>query len=252
MNKLEIKDKLSEYLSVHETFSKEVLRDYYFKREEHLTDENLRVRINRLKAKGIIVNVGRGLYRLNDKKSFEPELTVIIKRISNKIKKNFPFLNFIIWSSNWLNDLATLQLMKNIIVIEVESGSEDAVFRIIKDDFPTKTFLNPKENEWENYMYESENIIIKTMISESPNINHQTVKIARLEKIMVDLYCDKSWKNIFSAELYNIYSEACDNYSINYSTLLSYAARRGKKEEIWIYIKSLGIIDESIIEMIEK
>lgn len=247
-----MKDNISSYLSVNEPFTKERVRSYFLERGEELSEDNLRVRINRLKSKGTIINVGRGLYRLNNKKGFEHEITPILKRVSSRIKKGFPFLNYIVWSSNWLNDLATLQLMRNVIVIEVEAGSEEAVFRTIKEDFPTKTFLNPKENERENYMYESENIIIKTMISESPSVNSHSIKTARLEKILIDLFCDKFWRAMFAGELHNMYTEACSNYSLNYTTMLSYAARRGKKEEVWDYIKSLGVLEVSTIEMVEK
>lgn len=245
-------EELKSFLPANAPFSKEMINNFFVKNGNHLTNENLDVRINRLKSKGIIVGVGRGWYRFNGKKNFEPEIVPSLKKMSAKLKKGFPFLNYMVWSSNWLNDLATLQLMRNVIVVEVEAGSEEAVFRTIKEEFPSKTFLNPKENERENYMHESENIIIKTMISESPNINYHSIKIARLEKILVDLFCDKFWKTIFSAELYNIYSEACSNFSINYTTMLSYAARRGKKEEVWRYIKSLGVLEVSTIEMVEK
>lgn len=245
-------EELKSFLPANEPFSKEMINNFFVKNGDYLTNENLDVRINRLKSKGIMVAVGRGWYRFTGKKIFEPEISPSLKKLFTKLKKGFPFLNYAVWSSNWLNDLATLQLMRNVIVVEVEAGSEEAVFRTIREEFPSKTFLNPKENERENYMHDSENIIIKTMISESPNVNYHSIKIARLEKILVDLFCDKFWKTIFSAELYNIYAEACSNYSINYTTMLSYAARRGKKEEIWDYIKSLEILEVSTIEMVEK
>jgi hypothetical protein len=246
-------EKIKLLLPVDEPFSKKMLMDSFVKNGDNLTNENLDVRINRFKAKGIIVSVGRGWYRFNDKKLFEPEISPSLKKLSAKLKKGFPFLNYILWSSHWLNELTTLQLFRNLYVIEVESGSEEAVFRTMKEDSPFRFFLNPKENEWENYKADTEdNIIIKTMISESPNVKSNTIKIAKLEKILVDLYCDKFWKTIFSSELNNIYTEACTNYAINFSTLLSYAGRRGKRAEIWEYIKSLEILEVSTIEMMEK
>lgn len=253
MNKNQEKmEEISSFLPLHEPFTKEKVMEFYIKKGEVLSKENLKVRINRLKSKGVIVNVSRGWYRLNDKKPFEPEIIPTLKKLSGKLKKEFPFLNYVLWSSSWLNDLTTLQLLRNVLVIEVEAGSEEAVFRTIKDSFPSRIFLNPKESEWENYMSGEENIIVKTMISESPNITFHAIKIARLEKILVDLYCDKFWKNIFSSEISNIYSEAFGSYSINYSTLLSYASRRGKREDIWNYMKSLDVLEVSTIEMMEK
>lgn len=254
-NMIKKQDKIEElraFLDINEPFNKDKLGEYYAQKGEILKAETLNMRIARLKTRGLIVNIGRGWYKLNDKKPFEPEITPALKKLSGKLKKGFPYLNYVLWSSQWLNDLTTLQLLRNVFVIEVEAGSEDAVFQAIKEDFPSKTFLNPKENEWENYMHEQENIIIKTMISESPQITYHAIKVARLEKILVDLYCDKLWRTIFSSEIFNIYSEACGNYSINYSTLLSYASRRGRRDEVWEYIKSTNVLGDSTIKMIES
>ncbi len=246
-------DDLLNFLPHDKPFKKELIRTFYYKNGERISTENLNIRVNRLKAKGIIVNVSWGWYRVNDKKMFEPELSPALKKISGKLKKDFPFLTYILWSSSWLNELTTLQLFRNVYNIEVEAGSEESVFRTLKEDFPNRVFLNPNENEWDNYKAEDEeNIIVKTMISESPHVAFHGIKIARLEKILVDLYCDKFWKVIFSSEVDNIYSEACSNFTINFSTLLSYAARRGKRVEIWSYIKSLKVLDSSIIKMVEK
>ncbi|HVT86688.1 MAG TPA: DUF6577 family protein [Chitinophagaceae bacterium] len=246
-------EEIKSFLPVKEPFTRDIIRDFFIRKGEELTRENLMVRVNRLKSKGIIVNVGRGWYRLNNKKIFAPEITPSLKKVSGRLKKSFPFLNYALWSSIWLNDLATLQLFRNVFIIEVEAGSEEAVFMAIKESFPFKTFLNPDEFAWVNYMTSSdENIIIKTMISESPKENYHGIKIAKLEKILVDLYADKLWQSIFSSEVRNIYEEACNNYVLNFSTLLSYAARRGKRKEIWNYIKSLEVLDSPTIELIEQ
>lgn len=246
-------EEIKKFLPVNEPFTRELVQSYFSQKGEELTKENVKVRVNRLKSKGIIINVGRGWYRLNNKKMFTPEITPSFKKVSVKVKKGFPFLNYVLWSSGWLNELITLQLFRNIFIIEAESGSEEAVFSAVKENFPFKTFLDPNEFEWTNYMTGSEeNIIVKTMISESPKENYHGIKIARLEKILVDLYCDKLWQNIFSGEIKNIYEEACNSYALNFSTLLSYAARRGKRKEIWNYIKSLQVLDKPTIELIER
>lgn len=246
-------EEIKTFLPVNKPFTRELVRDFFSKKGEALTEENLKVRVNRLKSKGIIVNVGRGWYKLNDKKLFAPEITPSLKKVSDKVRISFPFLNYVLWSTAWLNELATLQLFRNVFIIEVEAGSEEAVFSTIKESFPFKTFLDPGEFEWANYMTGSEeNIIVKTMVSESPKENYHGIKIARLEKILVDLYCDKLWQTIFSGEVRNIYDEACHSYVLNFTTLLSYAARRGKRKEIWNYIKLLQVLDKSTIELIEK
>ncbi len=227
--------------------------DYYAGIGEPLTAENLRVRIARLKSKGIIVNVSRGWYRLNDKKLFEPQFNPSFKKLHGRVKKSFPFLYYMVWETDWLNNLSMLQLYRNITVIEVEAGSEEAVFSLIKENHPSRTYLNPTESDWRNYMSDrDESIVIKTMVSESPKEVFHNIRVARLEKILVDLYCDRLWQIIFKSELDNIYNSACTEYALNFSTLLSYAARRAKRKEIWSYIKLLEVLDNNTIQMIEK
>jgi hypothetical protein len=245
--------RLREFLTPNQAFTRELIRQFYENDGEQLTEENLKVRVNRLKAKGIIVNVGRGLYQLNTKKVFEPEINLPIKKLSDKIRSQFPFLNYLLWSTTWLNQFLRLQMMKNITVVEVESGSEDSVFRYVKDSQPGKTFLNPSETEWMNYIAEAEDpILIRSMISESPKETEKGLKIPKLEKILVDLYCDRLWQLLFSFEIETIFREACLRYVINFSTMLSYASRRGKRVEIWNYIKGLQVLDNATINMIEK
>lgn len=246
-------EEIKSFLPQNEPFQKERIRIFFERNGKKITDENLNVRISRLKTKGIIVNISKGWYKVNNNKIFEPEINSYLKKISGMLQKEFPFLDFFVWKTFWLNELTTLQLMSNIFVIEVEAGTEDAVFRKIKDSLSHRIFLNPNENEWINYKADDkENIIIKTMITESPQKKYKNIKIARLEKILVDLYCDKFWKVMFLSEVDNIYREACGNFGINFNTLLRYAARRGKKEDIWNYIKSLDILDELTIKIIEK
>lgn len=234
-------------------FTKELIREYYLKNGEAVTEQNLNVRLNRLKTKGIIVNIGRGWYKLNNRKNFEPEIYPAVKKVSGKLKKDFPFLHYLIWSTAWLNAFATLQLFRCVQVVEVEAGSEEAVFNRLKEAFPYKTFLNPSEADWIHYMADQEEcVVVKTQVSESPKYTTHAIKLAKLEKILVDLYCDKFWLALFASEMHNIYTEACSGYSLNFTALLRYAGRRGKRQEIWEYIKTLNVLDQDTIDIMEK
>ena len=51
--------------------------------------------------------------------------------------------------------------------------------------------------------------------------------------MLIDTFCDKDIFYFYQgAELVNIFEQAIERYHINFSTLLNYAAQRGKKEEI--------------------
>ncbi len=53
---------------------------------------------------------------------------------------------------------------------------------------------------------------------------------ASLEKIMVDIFCDQEFSFLQGAELFTIYKNAFDKYTINRTKLLRYVSRKGKEE----------------------
>jgi hypothetical protein len=108
------------------------------------------------------------------------------------------------------------------------------------------TFLNPGKDVIRDYVVrEKEAIILKPIISRSPT---QTIKseieIASLEKILVDIFCDKDiFISYQGSELKNIFSNAWKRYSINLSALLNYAGRRKRGEAILQYLKD-NVVDD--------
>ena len=83
-------------------------------------------------------------------------------------------------------------------------------------------------------IYQNESaIILKTLISKSPTQRVDTVTTTTLEKLIVDLYCDKKLFTAFQgSELIHIVDNAQSRYSIDFTKLLSYAKRRRKETEI--------------------
>jgi hypothetical protein len=86
----------------------------------------------------------------------------------------------------------------------------------------------------ENYVLGSpEAIIVKTLISEAPLQNVQTMPVPTLEKILVDLYSDSDiFYFLQGKEMLTIFENALEKYTVNIDRLLRYAARRNRKEEL--------------------
>jgi len=171
--------------------------------------------------------------------SFIPEISPKEKSLSKKINKEFPYLEFCIWNSSFLNEFTIHQANQFYQLIEVEKDAAQAIFLYLKEN-KYSAFLDPTKDVFEKYITENNNIIIvKTLITEAPTQNIDEINTSSLEKILVDIFCDEI---IFSAyqgnEMRTIYKEAFSKYSINRSKLLRYASRRGKKEEIETYINS--------------
>ena len=81
-------------------------------------------------------------------------------------------------------------------------------------------------------------VLVKNYISESPVISVDGVTSASLEKILVDITIAPEFEFARGAELYTIFKNADQMYRIGEKTMLRYAARRGKKEEMEKLIKS--------------
>ncbi|NOX17947.1 MAG: hypothetical protein GXO87_06660 [Chlorobi bacterium] len=198
-------------------------------------------RIYKLTQKSVITRIGRGKYTLKKKLPYKPEISHKIKLLNNKLKKAFPFLTVCIWDASILNEFTMHQANKTFLLIEVEKEALQSVFYFLSEK-GHKVFLNPSTDIIEKYISNENNyLIVKTLISEAPIQQVKNVNTVTLEKLMVDIFCDKA---IFlpyqGSEMKRIFSSAFNKYLINESKLLRYANRRGKREEIENYIKQIN------------
>ena len=100
------------------------------------------------------------------------------------------------------------------------------------------TLLRPTGKEYRLYASGTPSVLVKDLISESPVIYVEGVASASLEKMLVDATIAPEFEFARGSELYSIYENADQMYRIGKKTMLRYAARRGKKEEIEKLIES--------------
>ena len=186
---------------------------------------------------GVLQRVGRGLYTLGNEIFFYPKISKPIKRLYKKINEDFPFADFCIWHTSSLNKFMRHQAARFQLMLDVERDVSESVFYFIKELYPN-VFLNPNEEIYTKYISGKKDcIIISNLVSEAPTQEIYGVRTATIEKILVDIYCDKIIYSAFQGhEMKNIFYNAFNDYTININTLLRYAQRRGKKSEIEQYI----------------
>ncbi|MCG8390028.1 MAG: hypothetical protein MJA30_31030 [Cytophagales bacterium] len=198
--------------------------------------------IHKLKEEGVIHHVSRGKYSLEPVNGFEPAISNSLKRLHNRIKKEFPYVEFCVWDSRWFNEFMIHQLFRYQLVAEVEKDVLESVFSSITD-FSKKAFLNPDATMYERYVSNfDEAIIVKPLVSEAPISKQNGYRIAPLEKLLVDVLIDK---NLFAAqqgEVENIYRAANEKYSINKQKMRRYASRRNQQEEVEKYLVKTSAI----------
>lgn len=195
-------------------------------------DSSIAWRIFALKDKGIITNAARGVYRLNKKKDFAPPISDDLIKLMDVVKSAFPYAEQCISDTAWFNDLMVHQVLKTMIILEVEKDAALSVFSLLVEQ-GKNVFYEPDLKTREYYIQVVVRpIIIKQMISQAPLNKGSNATIPRLEKLLVDLVAEHDLYNAQQSELGGIYENAQRRYNINESSLLRYAGRRNRRQEV--------------------
>jgi hypothetical protein len=217
--------------------------------EKPVSESAFRVTLHRLKKRGLLKSVRRGLYKVDTHRGFELVAGEDEKAIFEKIKSHLPLLDIALWNSSIFDSFASFQSANEFIYVEVESGSEESVFQLLQDLYPDNLFLKPDEEIYSNYIAKTEKpIIIKTLISESPLETADGIPHPSVEKIIVDLYADELHFRPWIGERERIVTELFGVTVINLSTLLRYASRRNRKEFIKSFILDRELVKPELLE----
>lgn len=228
-----IENTIASYFKSNTQLSKDELVNSITRDFPELSEGTIAVYLSKLKKAGKINNHARGIYSISDKKIFSPEINQNLKKIYNKIHKEFPFIEICVWNTKWINDLMRHQPFKNFTMIEVDKEAEEQVFNAISE-WTKNVFFNPDEEILERYIsvITDEVTIIKNLVTESPTIKKNKIEIPALEKLLVDILIDKELFAAQQGELDFIYKSAFKKYDINKAKMKRYAARRNKEREL--------------------
>ena len=182
-----------------------------------------------------------GVYR--PIKTFMPVIDECIQALNTVLAKDFPLLDNCIWTTEWLNDFAIHQSVRTYTIVEVEENAGESLFYHLRAKGFRNVFLEPDTLLMERYVSGVEDpIIIQKLLVRSPLMsikigNDKTVKLPKLEKILVDVYCDTI---VFSAykghEQDQIFKHVFKNYALDMKTLFAYAERRKRKTSLIQYL----------------
>ena len=232
-------EQLKEKFKEEKFFSKESLLAFYRQFDPNLNDSTFRWRIYDLKAKNIITPLSKDLFTLNSKPEYKPSIGEFEKRIATKIEKQFQGVKYVIWSTKLVNEFLLHLTPRSITILQVELDALEPVYEFLKNLNIGNTYLQPNEKEIERYVFESEqSIILQSLISKAPIRKTGKIYTITLEKMIVDLYCEKDLFIPFQgSELVHIINTAYERYSINFTSLFHYARRRGKEAELKQFLK---------------
>lgn len=193
----------------------------------------LKWKIYDLKEKGVIHSVAKGVYTLTrQKQPYQPDISLEAVDLDKRIRKELPYAELSIAHTSWLNEFMVHQVFRTYLIIEVPKEATMTIFNRLTE-WGKKAFLNPTKEVVEYYITNTEDaIIIKPLISESPLMELNNIKVPTLEKLLVDCISDRVIYGAQHQEASDIFENAMKKYALNLSKLKRYAGRRNKMEEI--------------------
>lgn len=235
-------EQLKAFFKDRQPFTVEDIRAFYQKLGDEINRSTLDWRIHQLRKLGILHKEGRGIYTFQPGQVFSPSIDRKLKLLHNKIKNEFPFLTTCVWDTKWLNELMVHQPVNFYTLIEVEKAGMEPVFYFLKEQEKNKTLLlAPTASMLEKYEDRNKDtFIVNPLISEAPLQKTNNVQIPTLEKILVDIFCDKTVLGAYQGkEMSRIFANAYEKYQVDEPKLMRYASRRSKKEAIRSFVHKI-------------
>ena len=228
---------LKERFSPRDTFDVADISRFYSEQNPDILQTTINWRIHNLVQSGIIQRVGRGVYRLGKSNPFQMDLSHQIKKIARIIKKEFPYTNFCVWELVAVNSFSHNLINFNLLFADVERDAVDAVYYKLKER--QKNVVNIRKT-YDDISELAGYICIRPLVSHAPLQTQEKVQVATLEKILVDLATDKEFFPFQGNEIFSIYENAFEKYTVNESSMLRYAARKEKREIIKEIFKTIN------------
>ena len=231
-----LKDIFKEHFCHQETFDVTEIFRFYSEQNSNILQTTVNWRIYNLVQSGVIQRVGRGMYRLGKSNPFQISLSHQIKKIARSIKKEFPYTDFCLWELAVVNFFSHNLINFNLFFVDVERDAIDAVYYKLKET--KKNVVNIRKT-YDDISDLAGNICIRPLVSHAPLHKKEQIQVATLEKILVDLATDKEFFSFQGNEIFTIYENAFEKYTINESSMLRYAARKEKRENIKEIIETI-------------
>lgn len=219
--------------------------EFYFRQTPEVKQTTLDWRIHELVRRGLLTTVGRGRYALAKSSShqslYHPVLNAEERTIWQVLHEELQLPEGCLWSTTWANEFSLHQAFRNFLVIEVPRDYGQAVFYALQDRYPQRVFLHPRPEVLTYYVAETiQPLVVLPFVSRAPVQQLDEVTVPRLEKLLVDLF---SRPDLFAAfqgqELKTIFMNARRRYRLDERTLLRYAQRRHKADNLRQFLRQL-------------
>ena len=199
-----------------------------------LRDGSYQWALGQLLEAGKIVRTGYNSYTLPQEKrllSYRPDYSELAGRLMGETAEQYPHVQFVVFETVLLNEFLNHMIAQNTIFVQVQKDVSAFVFRTLQEKGHPHLLYKPSQKEFSFY-WTRNCIVVCDMISESPLSVKRPHEIL-IEKMLVDLYCDKLLRSLYSpAEYPDILKQAFATYQSDRLRMFRYARRRNKETEI--------------------
>lgn len=226
---------------------KALVREYavshrYFTLEEIMRVSGVSVQIaknylHELKQQGIVFPAGKGIYS-SVAKVFTPDEKNRVVEIRQMLKKEFPYLDFIIWNTICFQPYYHHQQTHHITFVEVEYDGVHSVFERISRDYRHVLIEKTSRVPPDSFDITRNPIVVRLLIKGSPRDGHA----ATLEKMLVDLFVIKDkYFTMPNADYWELWKSIDDFYRVNVGDIVRYAkSRRYFRDLLSQFIENIG------------
>lgn len=235
-NKFDI-GRLQEQFSHKNIISLEDITAFYREKEPSIPKTTVSWRIYSLVQQGELQRVGRGKYSFGETRHYSPKINYKMKKIGQLIKRKYPFINYCQWELSSVNMFSQHLINFNIHFVDVERDVVESVYYGLKESFSKVMHI---KNLYDNLSEFADSIIVRPLVTDSPVEKKENTYIASLEKMLVDLCTDREFISFQGNEIYHIFQNAFDKYTVNKQTMLRYGGRKNKREEVDRILKTIN------------
>lgn len=197
-----------------------------------MNPNTLKQTLSSLAKENKLVRVGKGEYVLPTKQNFSYSPPTKVKRLYNELHTDRPFTDFCVYDGSILSSIQHHLSINNTIYVETNRDAVDFVFAHLRDKYKN-VFKQPDAAFVSDYINLREpGIIVKTLVTESPLIDVDGIRVPTLEKLLVDTQKDADFDYLQGAEALYMFQMAFELYTINTQKLMRYAKRRNIGQEI--------------------
>ena len=125
--------------------------------------------------------------------------------------------------------------------VDVEKDGMEAVFHALQNmNLGRNILLAPTAQECERYLIGTDAVVVRLLVGQSPLTQIDRCVVPRIEKILVDAVGDNELFYTSGSEIYYIFEDVCNRFSVNKSKLMRYASRRNRKEQVERIINTIN------------